>query len=163
MAQLTDFQHFLWRDGVLVLGTVCIWLTSDVAQLPSVAAIVLGAATAYCALQLHEWAHVGAGIRVRAPLHAARQWWHPFLYGLDQARCTREQFLAMSWPAFVATAFYLTAFLLWLPRDLLAGKVAFGIATIAASLTVLIEWPIAYRVWRGGSIPAIPLVSRDSS
>ena len=160
-AQLTDFRMFLWRDALLLLVTLLLWwLTLRSAATATALSVATGIATGLCALQWHEWAHVLGALRAGAPIYPAQRWWHPFLFGIDHARCTREQFVGLSWPAFAATAIYLALFLLLLPRDTLTGQVALAIGVTASALTVLIEVPLAWRVAGGGPVPDLKLVQR---
>jgi hypothetical protein len=61
----------------------------------------------------------------------------------------------MSFAGFAATGIFLLVFWLWLPLDWLAGRIAMGIALFLASLTVLIEFPLAFRVLRGKALPPV--------
>ncbi len=82
------------------------------------------------------------------------------MFSLDHTTNTREQFIAVSLPAFAATAVYLSLFLVVLPRDTLPGKTALVMGLVTASLTVLIELPLFARVYRGAKLPAVELFKR---
>ena len=155
-----DYQAFLWRDLVIVTITAILWFANSIAPLSGAAGYACGVLTGICALQLHEWGHVWGAFRCRADLYPPAHWWHPFMFSLDHTSNSRAQFLAVSLPAFAATAVYLTGFLTLLPRDTLAGKTALIMGLVTASLTVLIELPLFAKVYRGGKLPPVELFKR---
>jgi hypothetical protein len=117
--------------------------------------IASGAGAGVCAFLLHEWGHL-AGARMRgARVESARNLASPFLFSFDSKNNDARQFLSMSFAGFAATGIFLLVFWLWLPLDWLAGRIAMGIALFLASLTVLIEFPLAFRVLRGKALPPV--------
>lgn len=158
-----DYRRFLWRDGCIVTITLALWIANSQSPLDDALGYACGVFTGICALQLHEWGHILGAFRSRADIYAPKHWWHPFLFSLDHSTNTRAQFLAVSLPAFAATAIYISAFVLFLPRDTLAGKTALIMGGVTASLTVLIELPIFARVYRGGMLPAVELFKRPTN
>jgi hypothetical protein len=59
----------------------------------------------------------------------------------------------MSLAGFAATAVFLAAFLLWMPQDQQAGRIALRAAIFLAGLTVVIEFPIFFRTLFGTRVP----------
>lgn len=155
------YRAFVWRDLVIVAVTAALWLANSQSPLQGTSAYACGVLTGICALQLHEWGHIWGAFRSRADIYPPKYWWHPFMFSLDHTTNTREQFLAVSLPAFAATAVYLSVFLLLLPRDTLAGKTALIMGLVTASLTVLIEVPLFIKVYRGGELPPVELFKRS--
>lgn len=150
------FQGFFWRDAFIGLLTIGVWLVPASGDGMEIArGVLLG----LCALLLHEYGHLlGAtlrGARVNpAPL------WSPFLFDLDTRHSTRTQLLWSSYAGFMATALFLLLFWTCLPLERLAGRVAMGIGLFLATLTVVIEFPIAWRIARGYPVPRLEIFGR---
>jgi len=156
-----DYKSFAIRDLVIVVAAITLWISNGITPLTGVLAIACGILTGLCALQFHEWGHIWGALRSGADIYPPPHWWYPFIFSLDHTTNTREQFLYVSLPAFAATAIYITAFWLWLPREQLAGQTAVVMGSITASLTVIIEFPLFARVYFGGSLPPVELFSRS--
>ena len=156
-----SWRRFLWRDAVIVLLTVALWIGILTFRLPAAIEVICGLLTGLCALQLHEWGHVYGGLQAEAAIYPPRRLFSPFLFGIDNTHTTRAQFLSLTWPAFAATAAYILAFWFLLPHDQLAGRVAVTMGSISAALTVLIEFPIAGYVYRTGKIPNTALFKQS--
>ncbi len=157
---LADYRQFLYRDLCIVGITISFWWINGLQELTGAAAVLCGILTGVCAMQLHEWGHIWGASRSGADIYAPRHWWYPFMFSLDHTTNSREQFLAVSIPAFAATAIYATAFWAALPREQLAGQTALIMGCVTASLTLLIEVPLFIRVYRGGALPPVELFSR---
>lgn len=157
---LADYQRFLWRDLCIVCITLSLWWSNAQQELTGASAVLCGILTGICAMQLHEWGHLWGAFRSHADIYAPRHWWHPFMFSLDHTTNTREQFIALSIPAFIATILYISAFWIVMPSEQLAGQTALTMSSITASLTLLIEVPLFIRVYCGGSLPAVELFSR---
>ena len=163
MPRFADYKKFALRDLVIVTATIAFWMANSISPLNGASAIACGVLTGICALQFHEWGHIWGGLRCKADIYPPPRWWYPFIFSLDHTTNTREQFLQLSLPAFAATAIYISAFWLWLPREHLAGQTALIIGSITASLTVIIEFPLFARVYFGGSLPPVELFQRTSN
>ena len=157
-----DYHAFAWRDLAILLAAIAFWIANSITPLTGAAAIACGIFTGLCALQFHEWGHVWGGLKSNADIYAPPRWWYPFIFSLDHTTNSREQFMYLSLPAFAATAIYISAFWLWLPREQLAGQTALIMGSITASLTVIIEFPLFARVYFGGSLPPVELFSRSA-
>jgi hypothetical protein len=83
----------------------------------------------------------------------AKRIYSPFLFSYDAERNTRNQFLVMSLAGFAATAVFVVTFVLWMPQDQLAGRIALRAALVLAGLTVVIELPIFFRALLRNEVP----------
>jgi len=155
-----DYQPFVWRDLCVVALTIVLWVLNAQTPLTAWPAVACGILTGICAMQLHEWGHIWGAFRSGADIYPPRHWWHPFMFSLDHKRNNRDQFIAVSWPAFLATGVYVLSFALFLPLDVLAGRVALIMASVTAGLTLLIEVPLFIRVYRGGTLPRLEMFAR---
>jgi len=106
-----DYHAFVWRDLVIVTVTIALWFAHSQSPLTGAAGYACGILTGICALQLHEWGHIWGAFRSHADIYPPKHWWYPFLFSLDHTTNTRQQFLAVSLPAFAATVVYLSLFL----------------------------------------------------
>ena len=151
------FRRFVIRDVSILLLTIGLWLfsleTEPGTTLASVVSISAGVGAAVCAYNFHEWGHLVAARMTDSVFTPARRVISPFLFSYDAEHNTRRQFLLMSLGGFAATAIFVVAFLLWMPQDQQAGRVALRGALILASLTVIIEFPIFFRALLGNTVP----------
>jgi len=115
--------------------------------------VAAGLGAAICAYNLHEWSHLLGAHWTRSVYVPAKRWYSPFLFSYDAERNTRGQFLLMSLAGFAATALFVIGFLLWMPRDQAAGRIALRGALILAGLTAVIELPIFFRALFGTRVP----------
>lgn len=151
------FRRFVIRDVAILLVTIGLWLfsleTEPGTTLASVVSISAGVGAAVCAYNFHEWGHLVVARMTDSVLTPARRVISPFLFSYDAEHNTRRQFLLMSLGGFAATAIFVVAFLLWMPQDQQAGRIALYGALILASLTVIIEFPIFFRALLGNTVP----------
>ena len=151
------FRRFAIRDLTIFVATVALWslsLTADEGtRAASMLSIGAGLGAALCAYNLHEWGHLVGAHLTRSVYVPAKRLISPFLFSYDAERNTRQQFLAMSLAGFAATAAFVAAFLLWMPQDQQAGRIALRGALILAGLTVVIELPIFFRALFGKTVP----------
>jgi len=156
------FRGFVIRDLTILSVTVGLWWLSLRAESSSAASIGAGVGAVICAYNLHEWGHlIGAHLN-RSVYTPARRLISPFLFSYDAERNTRGQFLIMSLAGFAATAVFVGAFLLWMPQDQEAGRIALRGALVLAGLTVLIELPIFFRALFGKTVPRTGLFKGPS-
>ena len=90
-------------------------------------------------------------------MHPAPSIFSPLLFDLDSQENNRAQFLYVSATGFIATSLFLFVFSFFLPLGLFAGKLAIYIGLGLAALTVFIEFPIAWVVYRGSKIPRVEI------
>lgn len=151
------FRRFVIRDVTILLVTIMTWwLSSTVARdtgLASALSIAAGIGAAVCAYNLHEWGHLVGAHLTNSVYVPAKRLISPFLFSYDAERNSRGQFLLMSLAGFVATALFVVAFLLWMPQDQAAGRIALRGALVLAGLTVIIEFPIFFRALLGNTVP----------
>ena len=153
---MKGYRFFLVRDAVIGSVTMLLWMylpRGDFGQ------IATGGLTGLCALLFHEHGHVFGAWKTGASVRAA-PWWSPFIFNLDPGENTRVQLLSTSCWGFVATVVFVILFLIALPTNTLAGLVGLSIGLFLASLTVLIEFPIAWRITRGYSVPDLSIVRK---
>ncbi len=151
------FRRFVIRDVAILLVTIGLWLlsleTEPGTTLASVVSISAGVGALVCAYNFHEWGHLVVARMTDSVFTPARRVISPFLFSYDTEHNTPRQFLLMSLGGFAATALFVVAFLLWMPRDQQAGRIALYGALILASLTVVIEFPIFFRARLGNTVP----------
>ncbi len=151
------FRRFVIRDLSILLATVALWGLSASAnvepRLASLLSIGAGLGAAVCAYNLHEWGHLIGAHLTGSVYVPARRLISPFLFSYDAERNTRQQFLVMSLAGFAATALFVAGFLLWMPQDVQAGRIALRGALVLAGLTVIIELPIFFRALLGSKVP----------
>ena len=151
---MSAFRPFALRDAVVVAATVALWVSAELDE--RWWHIATGLLTGVCALLFHEWGHLYGAHRAGAVITPSPIW-SPFLCNVSSTENDREQFLVLSLWGFYATGVFVVLFGLWLPRELLAGKIAMTIAVVLATLTVVIEFPIAWRVYKGYPIPRVEI------
>jgi hypothetical protein len=151
------FRRFAMRDLTIFVTTVALWSLSLTAaegtRAASMLSIGAGLGAAVCAYNLHEWGHLVGAHLTRSVYVPAKRLISPFLFSYDAERNTQQQFLVMSLAGFAATAAFVAAFLLWMPQDQQAGRIALRGALVLAGLTVVIELPIFFRALSGKTVP----------
>ncbi|MGB5696139.1 MAG: hypothetical protein WBM46_10835 [Polyangiales bacterium] len=151
------FRAFVIRDVTILVGTIGLWWASVSVQsgttLASALSIAAGAGAAICAYNLHEWGHLIGAHLTRSVYTPAKRLISPFLFSYDAEHNTRGQFLIMSLAGFAATALFVIAFVVWMPQEQQAGRIALRGALILAGLTVIIEFPIFFRALFGSTVP----------
>ena len=151
------FWRFAIRDLTILLGTVALWWLSLSAEpqtaLRSALSIAAGLGAALCAYNLHEWGHLIGAHFTQSVYVPAKRLVSPFLFSYDAERNTKRQFLLMSLAGFAATALFVAGFVLFMPQDQQAGRIALRGALILAGLTVVIELPIFFRALFGSKVP----------
>ena len=151
------FRGFAIRDLTILVVAIAAWWWSVTVEpestLHRVLSVVAGVGAAICAYNLHEWGHLLGAHLTDSVYVPARRLYSPFLFAYDADKNTRHQFLVMSLAGFAATAIFVLAFLLWMPQDQQAGRIALRGALILASLTVIIEFPIFFRAALGTKVP----------
>ncbi len=151
------FRHFAIRDLAILFATIALWSLSLQVDRSSAAhawlSIAAGIGAAVCAYNLHEWGHLIGAHLTDSVYTPAKRLISPFLFAYDAEHNTRGQFLVMSLAGFAATAVFVVAFLLWMPQDQQAGRIALRGALVLAGLTAVIELPIFFRALFGNTVP----------
>jgi hypothetical protein len=151
------FRGFAIRDLTILSVTIVSWWGSlavePASSLHGTLSIMAGAGAAICAYNFHEWGHLLGAHLTDSVYVPAKRLYSPLLFAYDADENTRHQFLVMSLAGFAATAIFVLAFLLWMPQDQQAGRIALRTALGLASLTVIIEFPIFFRALLGKTVP----------
>jgi hypothetical protein len=151
------FRRFAVRDLTILMATIVLWWMSVSgdwgSELASAFSVAAGLGAAISAYNLHEWGHLIGAHWTQSVYVPAKRWYSPFLFSYDAERNTRGQFLVMSLAGFAATLLFVIGFLLWMPRDQAAGRIALRGALILAGLTAVIELPIFFRALFGTRVP----------
>jgi len=151
---MREFLPFAVRDGLIGCVTLTMWLFLRPQDEWHIAT---GGLTGLCCLLLHEWGHLLGAYRSKAVVSVAPTIFSPFLFNLSSSRNNKHQFLQTSLWGFYATGLFAVVLPLVVSLDLLAGRIALGIAGLLVILTVLIEFPIAWRVYKGYAIPRVEI------
>jgi len=151
------FGKLLLRDlGVAsVVGAAWLltWpLSAGPGPLADLTGVALGFGAGLAAFLAHEWGHFVGALLTGARVHAPPTWTSAFLFSFDSERNSQMQFLVMSLTGFAVTAVGLYVAYALLPPDALATRVARGILTFLASLTLLLEVPLLVISLVKGSI-----------
>ena len=154
MQKMRPFRLFAVRDFLILSIAVSLWIYLTDGVMSQVVTAVL---TGLSALLFHEWGHLLGAYRCGAVVHRAPSLFSPFLFDLDSQQNTRAQFLMTSSTGFIATSLFLFFFVLFLPLDTLAGRLTLYIGLGLASLTIFIEFPIAWLVYRKQKIPKVEI------
>ena len=151
------FWSFAIRDLSILVATIALWWGSLAVEpettLASALSIGAGAGAAICAYNLHEWGHLIGAYLTHSVYVPAKRLISPFLFSYDDQYNTRRQFIIMSLAGFAATAMFLLGFILWMPQDQQAGRIALRAAIVLAGLTGVIELPIFLRAILGTKVP----------
>jgi len=147
-------SRFVVRDTLLLLFALALWILAPMLPVLAVPAAI---ASGLVAFELHEWGHWLGATKVRAAITPARSLLSPFLFNFDSKANSRRQFLAMSWPGFLATAVFLVIFQWGLPDTHPAATLTRQIGWGLAAVTIIIEIPLALWTLAGGRIPPVPV------
>lgn len=151
------FRRFVIRDVTILVSTIVAWWWSVAVEAPSALAsalsIAAGVGAAVCAYNLHEWGHLVGAVATGSVYVPAKRLYSPFLFSYDAEKNTRNQFLVMSLAGFAATAAFVAAFVLWMPQEQMAGRIALRGGLILAALTVIIELPIFFTALFRNKVP----------
>ena len=151
---MANFTQFAVRDLGVLGGTLLLWWL-DNRDLD----VLTGLMSGLCALLFHEWGHLFGAWRCQAKVRPAPNLLLPFLFDLG-ATNSSNQFVTTSLWGFYATGVFLLFFYLVLPVNHAASTVTWWVSGVLASLTVVIEFPIAWRVYRGHAIPTVKIYNR---
>lgn len=143
---MNSFRKFAVRDGALLTLTVMGWVlllnfSAGNTVFSEFVAVMLGVAGGMCAWVLHEWGHWVAARSVRANLRAASTIKSVYLFGFDNKRHSKLQFVVMALGGFAATAAVFAFILLGLPQDMLATKVLRSLVMLEILVTIILEVP----------------------
>ena len=148
------------RDAVFLAVTVALWqlaarFSAGDGALADFTGLLLGLAVGAGGYLLHEWGHLAGALATRSRVAAPETIWSGFLFSFDSRKNGLQQFLVMSAGGFAATAGVVFAFYVFLPDELLASRVARGVALVGALLTAVIELPLVGYALRGRGLPPV--------
>ena len=151
------------RDLSVVAAAVALWgLTAGFSAgdgpVGDFTGLLVGAALGACALPLHEWGHFLGAVAGRSEMRPAESLRKVFAFSFDSRRNSLRQFLAMSFGGWVGTAAAVWVAYGVLPSDLLASRVARGMALLSVVLVVVTEIPLLVRAFWTGRIPPVETV-----
>ena len=115
--------------------------------------VLAGLSTGVVAFAGHEWGHALGAKLSGATIYFADRVTSLFLFFFDTAASTKNQFIAMSFGGYIASALAAVLALALLPRDQLAGQIGLAIVGLGVVATSIAEVPTTIRVARGGPMP----------
>jgi len=148
----------LLRDLLILALTLALWMLETrgvfIGPAATVLAILTGLMTGVVGFLFHEWGHALGAKLSGGTIYYTDRLSNPFLFFFDTVKSTRQQFLAMSYGGYLATAIAVIVALACMPWDRLAGQIGLAIAALSLVVTVLAEVPSTVRVARGGPMPS---------
>lgn len=153
------------RDLTILTVAVLLWglasgFSAGGGAVSDFSGLVVGLALGSCAFIVHEWGHFLGALAARSAVRPGQSLRSLFVFSFDSRLNSRGQFLAMSFAGFAATAAAVWASYALLPSDLLASRVARGVALVSAFLGVFIEVPlVGWALWTGRVPPVETLDS----
>jgi hypothetical protein len=145
------------RDTAILAATLGLWawngqLAGQGTILPIAVALLAGVMTTVCGFLAHEWGHLIGAWLAKARVEVAGNAHSLFLFRFD-TRNTREQFLWMSMGGFIVSGLVIALLVSLLDPRKLADGTALGLTLLGVIATIILEFPPAWRVYRGGPIP----------
>lgn len=116
-------------------------------------ALLAGAMLAVTGYLLHEWGHLLGALFSRSVVQLPDGVTDVFLFRFDTGLNTSRQFLWMSLGGFVASGIVVYAYATRLSADRLADQTALVLTGLGVIATIILEFPPAWRVLRGGPMP----------
>jgi hypothetical protein len=148
------------RDLAIGAGAALLWalasrFSAGSGWVSDLSGLLVGLALGACTFLLHEWGHFAGALAGRSAVRPAESLRSPFVFSFDSRLNSRRQFLLMSFGGFAATGAAVWLSQTLLPADLLATRVARGVALVSALLVVVVELPlVAWALW-GRSLPPV--------
>ena len=147
------FLRFALRDAGLTALTLTLATIEHEGESTIVIGLLVGVLVPVLGFLLHEWGHLAGTWLSGGVAHAPRSLASFFLFHFDVEKSTRAQFLAMSFGGYLATFFVVLALLAWVDLSRLSGMVALVLSVLGIGVTVALEVPTTWRVWRGAPLP----------
>ena len=146
------FLRFALRDALLTATTFALAFldrTSD----SLVVAVLTGVLVPVLGFLLHEWGHLLGTWMSGGIAHAPSSLMTFFLFYFDVEKSTRRQFLAMSFGGYLATFFVVLGLIAWIDLSRWSGMIALVLSVLGIGVTVALELPTTWKVWRGERLP----------
>jgi hypothetical protein len=154
------YAKLLARDAAIVGAALLLWrlaapYSGGAGALGDFSGLVLGVALGVCALPVHEWGHLAGALATRSAVSPGESLRGLFVFSFDSKRNSQAQFLAMTFGGWIGTAAAVWVAYGLLPSELLATRVARGMAVLSVILVVVTEIPLVARALWTGRIPPI--------
>ncbi len=150
--------NVLVRDVLLIAAAMALLLLShrldaagSAARIP--VALLAGTMLAVTGYLLHEWGHLLTALFSRSVVHLPDSIATVFLFRFDTGLNTNRQFLWMSVGGFIASGIVVYLYATRLSLDHLADQTALVLTALGVLATIVLEFPPAWRVLRGGEMP----------
>ena len=154
------YARLFARDLAVVAALASLWWLASGASagagpLADLSGLVAGVALGVCALPLHEWGHFAGAAATRSAMRPAEGLRRVFAFSFDSRANSLRQFLAMTFGGWAGTAAAVWVAYAVLPPELLATRVARGMALLSVLLVVMTEIPLLARAFWTGRIPPV--------
>jgi hypothetical protein len=154
------YLKLLARDLGIAGAAALLWIltaqrSAAADPLGDLAGLVTGVLVGIFAFLLHEWGHWLGAVATGSRVQPAKSLRSLFLFSFDSRQSSRRQFLALSFGGWLATLAFAFAAYAWLPPELLASRVARGMAMLSVLLVAVIEIPLVVWSLRTGRIPRV--------
>lgn len=146
------FLRFAMRDASLTALTLALAFF-DHGSDSLILAILTGVMVPVLGFLLHEWGHLFGTWFSGGIAHAPRSLGSFFLFYFDVEKSTRKQFLAMSFGGYLATFFVVLGLIAWIDLSRWTGMIAAVLSVLGIGVTVALELPTTWKVWRGDRLP----------
>lgn len=117
------------------------------------AALLAGVMLAVTGYLLHEWGHLLGALASRSVVHLPAGIGEVFLFRFDTGLNDNRQFLWMSLGGFLASGIVVYVYATQLSFTQLADQTALVLTILGVLATIVLEFPPAWRVLRGGPMP----------
>lgn len=150
--------NILIRDLLLVAVSIGLLVASHRLEADASAwrvpvSLLAGAMLAVTGYLLHEWGHLFGALLSRSVVHLPDRLDAVFLFRFDTGLNKSRQFLWMSLGGFVASGLVVYVYATRLALDRLADQTALVLTALGVLATIVLEFPPAWRVLRGGPMP----------
>ena len=154
------YAKLLARDAAIAAAVVVLWqlgarLSAGTGALADFTGVVLGVLLGALSLPVHEWGHLAGAAATHSATTPAASLRNLFVFSFDSKRNSQRQFLAMTVGGWIGTAASVAVAYGLLPSELLATRVARGLALVSVALVVVTEIPLVARALWTGRIPPI--------
>jgi len=148
------------RDAAIVGAIALLWslgarASAGSGPIADFTGVLLGTLLGACSLILHEWGHFAGALATRSAMSPAASLKSVFSFSFDSKRNSQRSFLAMTAGGWVGTAVSVAVAYAALPPELLATRVARGMALVSVALVVVTEIPLVASALWTGRIPRV--------
>lgn len=156
---------FALRDAAIIALALAAWrwiapASAHPGFVGDLTGLVAGLLAGITGPLLHEWGHLAGAVVTGSRVGPGAHLGSPFIFGFDARQNSVRQFLVMSLGGFLVTGLAVWACYALLPDELLASRVARGVAMLLAVAGVVLELPLVVAALVTRSIPAPADVTR---